>query len=215
MFSASLLGLSLMLPAAVNAIPLTYQIGAGSAPGFSGSWLHAATHEMRDSGFFTNGDAIRMNGSLTLDEDDLQSTSGSISGTGDFGLGAGNWELSFTGATAGRYEFFWGERDLLSLDYQLTSSNGHSSQGQFFFADRDFNGGARDDGPNYVNSNIMYLWGNNWLNERGNDDREYFVRDGGVALGLDLYGTVPEPGILALLATGLIAVGLTRRRRTL
>ena len=216
LIAGSILGLSLILPNIANAIPVTYKVGSGSASGFSGSWLHAATNEMRDSGFFANGSAIRMNGSLTIDRDNLQNTSGSITGSGDFGIGSSDWTLSINSASSGQSRFFWGERDVLSLDYQLTSSNGHTSQGNFFFADRDFNGGSSDNGPNYVNDNIMYLWGNNWLNERGADDRAYFIRENeGVALGLDLYGvSVPEPGILALLATGLIAVGFTRRRRS-
>ena len=211
-------------PITGQAIPVTYDITSGSAPGFSGSWLHAGTTQMGNSGFYANGQASRITGSLTLDMSGSVSASGLLSGTGDFGLGNSTWNINITSGSAGTHTFLGGEVDLLSLNYGLTSSDGHSSSGTFYFANRDFNGGSSDDGPNYINSNILYLWGNNWVNANGASDRGTFT--GGIngldgsqslnnALGLDLYGvattTVPEPSILALLAMGVIGFGAKRR----
>ena len=209
----------LLAPLTGQALPVTYNITSGSAPGFSGSWLHAGTDQMGTSGFFANGAAARINGSLTLDMSGPVTASGQLSGFGDFGLGGSNWTIDITGGSSGTHQFLGGEVDLLSLDYSLSSTNGHSSNGIFHFAARDFNGGPIENGPNYINNDILYLWGNNWVNENGAIDRENFSigyesQTFNNALGLDLYGEaveVPEPGMLALLIIGLIGVGAKRR----
>jgi len=210
-------------PITGQAIPVTYNITSGSAPGFSGSWLHAGTSEMGNSGFFASGSAARITGSLTLDMSGSITASGLLSGTGDFGLGADTWSIDITGGSSNSYSFVGGETDLLSLNYDLTSLGGHSSSGIFYFAARDFNS-STDDGPNYINNNLLYLWGNNWVNANGASDRGAFTGVGNGpdglrtlnhALGLDLYGeatsAIPEPGVLALLAMGLIGFGTKRR----
>jgi len=201
------------VPLASHAVPITYNISAGSAPGFSASWLHAGSSQMGSSGYFANGIKAGMSGSLTLDMANLASTSGQISGTGDFGLGSDTWTLDFLGASANSVNFIGGVTDLLSLNYSLTSGS-HSSTGTFYFANRDFNGSISD-GPNYIDPGILYLWGNNWINASGGaTDRNTFVTGGGFALGLDLYGeavAAPEPGIAALLAAGLLVLGFRSR----
>jgi len=204
----------LALPLASQAVPITYNIGAGSAPGFSASWLHAGSGEMGSTGYFANGMATNMTGSLTLDMADLGSATGLISGAGDFGLGVDTWTLEFFGAAANTVMFVDGNIDLLSIEYDLTSLGGHTSSGTFYFANRDFNGGNISDGPNYISDSVLYLWGNNWVNATGASDRTAFTDAGGIALGLDLYGeavTVPEPGIAALLAVGLLGLGFIGR----
>ncbi len=190
---------------------VTYALGATSdVPGFSATWLHAGTSEMGNTGYYANGVKARMTGSLTLDMDNLASASGSLSGYGDFGQTPGNWTLDFAGATSNSVTFADRNRDLLSLNYTLTNGdNTFSSTGTFYFANRDFNGGDISNGPNYIDPDILYLWGNNWVNQ-GDTSRQDFVNAGGVALGLDLYG-VPEPGIAALLAIGLLGMGFKRR----
>jgi len=202
-------------PLTGQAIPVTYDITSGSAPGFSGSWLHAGTTQMGNSGFYANGQASRITGSLTLDMSGSVSASGLLSGTGNFGLGVSDWTINITGGSSGHHSFVGGEMDLLSLDYNLTSLGGHTSSGTFYFAARDFNGGTADDGPNYIDNDKLFLWGNNWVNANGASDRTDFLNAGNPVLGLDLYGvattTVPEPGILALIAMGLIGFGAKRR----
>ena len=199
-------------PITGHAIPVTYNITSGSAPGFSGSWLHAGTTQMGNSGFYANGDAASITGSLTLDMSGSVTASGMLSGTGNLGLGTDTWTIDITGGSSESYSFVGGEMDLLSLDYNLTSLGGHASSGIFYFAARDFNGGTADDGPNYIDNDKLFLWGNNWVNANGAGDRTAFVMAGNPALGLDLYGVaVPEPGILALLAMGLIGFGAKRR----
>ena len=196
------------------ALPITYDIGAGTAPGFSGSWLHSGAVEMGDSGYFANGDALRISGQLMLDLE-TASASGTLTGSGDFGQGYNDWTLLITGASVGTYNFVGGETDLISLTYQLTSADDeYDFDGIFHFADRDFNGGDRDDGPNYISNDYLYLWGNNWVNAHGSEDRETFTDNDGIALGLDLYGeraSVPEPGITLLLLTGLLGTAAVKR----
>lgn len=207
--------LSLAGSGTATAVPVSYQIGAGSTPGFSGSWLHSARDEMGDSGFYTNGEAMRITGELTIDMESGDA-SGRLSGKGNFGLGSSamdDWLLVITGGSKGTHTFNDGEKDLLTLNYVLTSKSGYEADGAFNFADRDFNGGNRDNGPNYINENRLYLWGNNWVNN-GDKNRDWFVYDEeGNALGLDLYGTAPEPGLLMLMATGLMGIGFSARLR--
>jgi len=189
---------------------VTYELGAGNAPGFSATWLHAGSREMGSTGYYANGVKARMTGSLTLDMDNLASASGSLSGYGDFGQGADNWILDFAGATSNSVVFADGNIDLLSLNYTLTNDgNTFSDTGTFYFASRDFNGGNISNGPNYIDPNVLYLWGNNWINQ-SDTSKQDFIKTGGIALGLDLYG-VPEPGIAALLAIGLLGMGFKRR----
>lgn len=196
----------------VQAYPLTYDIGQGSAPGFSGSWLHAGTNEMGNSGFFANGEKISIMGSLTIDMTAGTAT-GAMSGTGNFGLGSSDWLLSINGMTSNTVTFAGGETELLALDYVLESSAGYLDEGVFYFARRDFNGGTVDDGPNYIDDSRLYLWGNNWLNANGSTDRADFLNKGGVPLGLDLYGEVPEPPVGLLLLVGLVGAGLLGKLR--
>lgn len=107
---ALLAAMLLSMPA--GALPITYDIGAGTAPGFSGSWLHAGTDQMGNSGFYANGDKIRINGQLTLDVA-AGSGSGVLTGSGDFGLGNDFWTILVTGASSGSYNFMGGESDIL------------------------------------------------------------------------------------------------------
>jgi len=197
------------------AVPITYAIDAGNATNFSATWLHAGS-QSTGGGYYANGAKARMAGTLTLDMVAL-TASGSINGMGDFGLGNDNWTLNFTGASAGSANFYGGITDLVSLDYELFDSAESHGTGTFYFADKNFNG-ISGDGPNYINNNELYLWGNNWINEGGinGTDRADFVAANGSPLGLDLYGkAVPEPGVAALLAIGLLGFGVTRRKKTI
>lgn len=228
-------------PLTAQAVPVTYDIGPGSAPGFSGSWIHAATDEMGNTGYFANGEKAGISGFLTLDMDNLAATDGLLTGVGDFGLNHDTWTIDITGGGSSALPtFLGGDSLLLSLDYNLTSAGGHSSTGTFYFANRDFNNNIADGGPNLIDDNNLYLWGNNWINANGAIDRITFINNGvppsgpdglgglipnplnpnlngtstNFPLGLDLYGevsTVPEPGVLAMLAMGIVGMGVRRR----
>jgi len=194
-----------ILPLTSQAIPVTYKITSGNTGNFSGTFLHTAAHRCNQGGYYVCGDSAKLKGTLTFDLDD-NTASGSISGKGtntDMFNATDTWTLTWTGVSAGTQLFVGGETDLLSLDYNLVSSAGYNENGTFYFADKIFTGLA-----NSITEDELYLWGNNWINATG-DDRGY----GPNWLGLDLYGTtVPEPGVLALLAMGLIGVGATRRK---
>lgn len=203
-------------PLTAQAVPITYDIGSGSAPGFSGSWIHAGTTEMGNSGYFANGAKASLSGVLTLDMDNLASATGSMSATGDFGLGNDAWTLDVTGGSSGTETFVGGLTDLLSIDYTLTATgSGFSTMGTFYFVTKDFNNNTSDGGPNLITDDLLILWGNNWVNTDGAEDRTAFTSViGNTALGLDLYGVardVPEPGVLAMLAMGLVGIGVRRR----
>jgi len=203
-------------PLTAQAVPITYDIGPGNAPGFSGSWLHAGTNQMGNSGYYANGIKASLSGVLTLDMDNLASASGSMFAVGDFGLGNDSWTFNVTGGSAGTETFVGGVTDLLSIDYTLSAAgSGYSTMGTFYFATVDFNNNLADGGPNLITDDILFLWGNNWVNTNGAEDSTAFTNIiGNTALGLDLYGeaqSVPEPGVLALLAMGLVGIGVRRR----
>ncbi len=211
-------------PLTAQAVPITYDIGPGSAPGFSGSWIHAGTTQMGNSGYYANGAKASLSGVLTLDMDNLANASGSLSANGDFGLGNDMWTIDITGGSSGTESFVGGLTDLLSLDYTITAAGSNfSTMGTFYFATKDFNNNTSDGGPNLITDDQLILWGNNWVNSTGagidgtgTSDRDAFTLDGGFALGLDLYGEardvpVPEPGVLAMLAMGLVGIGVRRR----
>ena len=203
-----LLAALVALPIASHAVSVTYNIDEGSGG------LYLGTNQIENSGYFmAGGSKVSMSGSLTLDMADLASASGQITGTGDFGLGSDNWTLDFLGASSGTHLFVGGESDLLSIGYTLSSFGGHSSTGTFYFADRDFNGGTVSDGPNYIDSSSLYLWGNNWINANGGtSDRDAFVDAGGIALALDL--AVPVPAAVWLFGSGLLGlIGMARRKK--
>lgn len=207
----------LVAPLTSQATPsVTYDIGNGGGSGFGASYLHAATNQMGSSGYFANGNKARIGGTLTFDLHD-GTASGSLFVTEsdtDFGQGSdNNWTLTFTGSAgpvAGMFQS-GAVSSLLSLDYGLYNSGGLFNSGTFYFADRNFAGDANSIGPE------LYLWGNNWVNTSGGTtERDALVANNGTPLGLDLYGkarSVPEPGMLALLAMGLVGFGVASRKK--
>lgn len=209
--------LALLVPTAVFASPIVYDIKDGNSGGFSASWLHAGTGSA-SGGYWKNGNKASISGEITIDWS-TGAAFGSIStdaGDTDFGQGSGNWELVITGGSNTGTGIFAGGVDLLlSLDYDLflNGSSTAADSGTFYFADLNFTGDV-----NSASNSEIYLWGNNWLNENGgsNIDRTNHISGGGIALGIDLYGTgspVPEPTMLLILGTGLLGLSLRRRRK--
>ena len=200
-----------LLPGIALAGPITYNITDGASGGFSASWLHAGTGG-QSNGFYMNGDKASISGSITIDWD-TGAASGSLStdtlGDTDFGQGSGSWVVDITGGSVADIGLFSnGDSLLLSLDYLLSDGGAHTSAGTFYFADSTFTGDV-----NSATNSEIYLWGNNWFNQNGTGDRAAFVTAGGIALGIDLYGSaVPEPSMLLLLGMGLIGLGVRRKR---
>jgi len=198
------------LPGIALAAPITYDITDGASGGFTASWLHAATGS-QSQGFYKNGDKASISGSITIDWA-TGAASGSLAtdtpSDTNFGQGSGSWVLDITGGSVADIGAFNnGDSLLLSLDY-LLSDGTTSSTGTFYFADSNFTGDV-----NSATDSEIYLWGNNWFNQNGTGDKTTFVGAGGIALGIDLYGSaVPEPGFLLLLGMGLIGLGLRRKR---
>ena len=216
----SLFTLALLAPAATFAAPITYDITDITDGSFSASWLHAAESSFAD-GYFMNGDKASISGTLTIDWI-AGTASGSVStddaADTDFGGGSGDWLMNFTGATlptsaGGTFgdQFFGGDDLLIALDYELflDSASSPDYTGTFYFADRTFAGAANSG----RDSNEIFLWGNNWFNEFGDEEDKNTVD---FALGIDLYGiaAVPEPTSLFLLGSGLLGLSLRRRRKT-
>lgn len=207
----TVIGALALVPSIALAGPITYNITDGSSGSFTASWLHAGTGAESD-GFYMNGNKASISGSITIDTD-TGAASGSLatdSADTDFGQGSGSWTIDITGGTnVGGTDFASGDSLLLALDYTL-SNGSTSSTGTFYFADTTFTGDV-----NSWDEDELYLWGNNWFNENGTDDRDDFVAGGGIALGIDLYGAkvdVPEPSILLIFGLGLTGLGLRRRR---
>jgi len=143
-------------PLTSNAIPITYDIGAGTSGNFSGSFLHKAAWKSGMDGYYMSGDAASMSGTLTYDLVSGKAL-GSITGMGE-GRGMFNkndlWTLTWTGVSQGEKVFNGGIKDLLSLDYDLSNDKGHSSQGTFYFADKTFTGSV-----NSITPDNLLLWG--------------------------------------------------------
>ena len=96
------------------------------------------------------------------------------------------------------------------LNYTLTNGIAGGTSGTFYFFAQAFGGG----GPNNLNANEFYLWGNNW--NKNVISRADFVAAGNTALGIDLKGTmqpVPEPSTMLLLGTGLVGIVARRLRQ--
>ena len=188
--------------AQADPINVTYEIGPYSSGGYSASWLHTAsgcTGEGPDS-----GDDLYMCGHVTP-------ASGSIMGILDGGI------LTVTGG----YLHMFGNNYAVT-DGQLGGDFTDAGNNLLWFLDIDWFGtfyfesidmGAG--GPNHFYGDEFILWGQN-------DDA---YRCGGLsyeeqknmecsAWGIDLYAQqVPEPGTLALLGIGLLAMTLVNRRR--
>lgn len=198
------------VPGIALAGPISYDIGNGSSGGFSASWLHAATGA-HSGGFYMNGDKASIEGEITIDWS-TGAASGSLftdESDTDFGEGSGSaagWILDITGGTTTGGTFANGADLLIALDYSLSHADGsNTTTGTFYFADHPFAGDANSASPSEI-----YLWGNNWFNDGTTPKPSTY------ALGIDLYGTgtpVPEPGILLLLGSGLLGMGLLRKQR--
>lgn len=213
----TLLTFALLAPAAAFAGPIVYDIKDGSSGGFTASWLHAATGAA-SGGYWKSGDKASISGEIIINWDTGEA-SGSVSTDAtdtNFGQGSGDWELKIIGGKTEGVGIFAGGDDLLvSLDYDLFlggSTTAYDS-GTFYFAERSFTGDV-----NSATNSEIYLWGNNWLNSAGssNQDRIDHIAAGGIALGIDLYGTgtpVPEPAALFIFGTGLLGLALSRRRK--
>ncbi len=178
--------------------PVSYEIGSYSQDGYSASWVHEAT------GCAGAGPTTRL--PLYMCGDALPSIEGTVKGNyyrhggylqvtgGSLKIGNGNYAVGSGYLGSFRAGSVW----FLKLE----------NFGMFLFENLDKGKGL----PNYFDYDKFILWGQNLS--------AYFCRPGkrycGPRWGIDLYGkrtSVPEPGVLALLGIGLLAIAATRRRR--
>lgn len=204
-----LFALSLLAPAATFAAPIVYDISTSGSGGFPFSFMNSANEDEVD-GFWLGGEfETSISGSLSIDWDD-GTASGTITTSGDFGQDAGSWVMEIIGGGLGDgFAYFSdGSPLLLSLDYTLELDGTGFDAGTLYFADRSFGGDANTGG---VGASEIYLVGNNWYNEFG-DEKEFLS---GPAFAIGIYGvsSVPEPAPLVMLGMGLLGMALRRRRK--
>ena len=201
------LGLAVVsLSANALAEPVQITIGPYSVPGFSASWVHTASSKMNVGGidFWPGGSTLHSNsltGVLTATRTGATNLS-NVAGV----LSANNVTLVITGGEFSTGGAITNGEGFLNFD--LTVGADPTISGTFHFFDQAFPGP-----PQQLTSEQLVFWGNNWLNNV--QTKQQFVGAGGTPLGLDLYASIepiPEPATLLLLSSGLIGMGLRRRR---
>ncbi len=185
-------------PAMADTI-VEYQIGPGTAPGFSGSWLHTASSH-NNGGYWMGGSATALTGMLTgtWDGTNLSGVSGTLT------AGAGTLTVSATSMLNGGAGTASGTLDYNASGFTGTFANINGG-GAFGF--------ATAVGPSIVSQSQIILWGQNFAPTNFPPVNSY---------GIDLYGTGTVASTVPELPTGLlIGFGLAgligasiRRKRT-
>jgi len=174
--------------AAALAIPVSFVLQNGTSGSFGFSDLHAATSEMGSSGFYVNGSSTEIGGATQIinaiwdGANDLSGFSGDLvvsggssflpAGTSILRLTGGHLrgDLTVTGTSGG---------DLAGgyIDYQLRDATNALDTGTFFFFPKIFVGNATAPKPNQMAISLgdtvhdFSLWGNNWINIKGTDNK--------------------------------------------